>query len=154
MWYKINFRTLSIELLPTFLRKSVTASFVQALLSPLITAYDKWLLIREEHLYKLEHNGQVCYLRKSLNDKFDNELRRIYIGDGITVNSQYIFTSPENQPKYLGTLFIHNSFETTDNGYDFIVYVPTAIATALPYELKAHIDFYREGVKRYRIEHI
>lgn len=37
---------------------------------------------RSAKLYDLNHSGQVIYLEKVLNDTFDKDLRRIYIGDG------------------------------------------------------------------------
>ena len=83
MWYKIDYKQLSASLLPTFLRQTLHVRWLWALLRPLEVLHETWLKMRAENLYKLQHSGQVCYLRKVLNDRFDPELRRIYINDGL-----------------------------------------------------------------------
>ena len=123
-------------------------SFTRAI----VTKYQGWTVYRESNIYKLNHNGQVCYLRKALNDKFDPSLRRIYIdGPGGEAQKTYIYTPAENQTKYLGTIYLFNSLEFADTGADFLVYVPGTIVATQPFELRALIDFYRLGGKRYLI---
>lgn len=151
MWYKVDYIKLGLELLPTFLRKPIIMAWVRVCFAPIIAIYDDWLVMRFDNLYLIEHTGQVCSLRKSLNDKFDPVLRRIYIGNGNVFDAKFIHTPAENKPQFLGTMFIFSRDETSDTGVDFNVFVPAAIAAAQVYELKAHIDFYKEGVKRYTI---
>jgi hypothetical protein len=154
MWYKIDYNRLAILDLPTFLRKPIQVAFLQSLLVPIDSLYYKWSLFRNENLYKVHHNGQICYLRKVLNDKLDSSLRRIYIGDGNSHKRQYLYTTAENRPKYLGTMFLWQNSDYADTGVDFIVYAPIEIINTSPYELKALIDFYKMGGKRYKIEAI
>lgn len=151
MWYKVNINKLLVLLTPTFLRKDVLGQFVQSIASPLTSIYDDWFKMRNENLYKLAHNGQVCYLRKALNDKFDPVLRRIQIGNGNKYKRQYIYTRAEQKPQFLGTMYLHSRTDYADTGVDFIVYVPTELVNAQFYEIDALIQFYREGVKRYKI---
>jgi len=157
MWYKVDYKRLVILLLPSFLRKPVIIGYIQSLISPIESLYDDWSVFRSDslysgNLYKVQHTGQICYLRKALNDRFDSILRRITIGDGNRFKRKYLFTIPENRPEYLGTLFLHQNSDYADTGVDFIVWVPTQIINQQPYELKAVIDFYKAGGKRYKIE--
>lgn len=151
MWFNVDFNKLFLLLQPTFLRKEVSIAFIKTILSPLISIYDDWFSMRNENLYKLSHNGQVCYLRKALNDRFDFIDRRIYISNGNTYLRKYMYTNAEQKSIYLGKIFLHSSDDYSDTGVDFIVFVPTSIVGVQIYELKALIDFYKEGVKRYKI---
>ena len=72
MIYNINFTRLLINLLPTFLRQPVIFGILYAggrVLSS--RTYKDFMTARDEHNYKLNHNGQVCYLRAVLNDAFN-----------------------------------------------------------------------------------
>ncbi len=151
MWFNVNFNKLVLLLTPTFLRKASFFSFVGSIVVAVGSIYDSWFKMRLDNLYKMAHNGQVAYLRKALNDRFDQGLRRIYIGDGNQFVRQYIYTHVEQKPKFLGTMFLHSRSDYGDTGVDFIVFVPNSIVDAQIYELKALIDFYKEGVKRYKI---
>jgi hypothetical protein len=119
--------------------------------------YDIWYYWRIDNIYKLEHTGQICYLRGSLNYNYDRIERRIYIGDGLLFDTQYIFTEAEDQDVWLDaeledeTIWLRTEAETADTGLDFIVYVPESIYNAKLNELKAHIEFYKAGGKRYKI---
>lgn len=151
MWFNVDFNKLVLLLTPTFLRKNAFFSFLKAVVTPVGSVYDSWLKMRSENLYKLAHNGQIAYLRAALNDRFDPSLRRIYIGDGNRFIRKYIYTHVEQKPKFLGTMFLHSRDDYADTGVDFIVFVPGSIVDAQIYELKALINFYKEGVKRYKI---
>lgn len=152
MWYSIDFDKLGKLLLPLNLRKAKLMSWISALLQPMVTLHYLFTQYRNATIYKLEHTGQVCYLRGALNDRFDVDLRRIYIdGTGGDASKTYIYTPGEEQTKYLGKIFIRNSLEFADNGADFLVYVPKSIAQSLNYELRALIDFYKLASKRYLI---
>jgi hypothetical protein len=157
MWYKIDWDILVINLLPTFLRKPALVGYVQALISPIVSLHHNWYNWRIDNIYKLEHTGQVCSLRKSLNDKFDPVERRIYISSGQFFDTTYIFTEAEEQDVWLETeeeeetIWIRTEAETADTGLDFIVYVPEQIYDTQIHGLHAHIKFYKAGGKRYNI---
>lgn len=154
MWYKLNVKKLGILLLPTFLRKPIVRAYLDVLLHPVSQLYDRWVNFRDDNLFKLEHNGQVCYLRKALNDTLDPSERRIYIGDGNRFLRQYIYTPGENKPRYLGKIPLYQSSDYADTGADFIVFAPIEIIDTEINQLKALIDFYKSGGKRYKIESI
>lgn len=157
MWYSVNYKKLVVLLLPSFLRKPKLIGYLQALTVPIDQLYYKWSNFRKDNLYKLEHTGQVCSLEKSLNDKFDPTERRIYLGEGNVYDTTYIYTEGEFQDVFLGTegeedtLWIYTESETADNGIDFIVFVPQSVYDTQIYGLKAHVNYYKAGGKRYEI---
>lgn len=157
MWYKIDWNIFALEQIPIVLRKPWFSALAQIVLKPLNSLYYTWYNWRIDNIYKLEHTGQICYLRGSLNDKFDPVERRIYIGDGLLFDTQYIFTEAEEQDVWLDTddeeetIWLRTESETADTGLDFIVYVPETIFNTQIDGLKAHIEFYRAGGKRYSI---
>lgn len=152
MWYKIDFNKLVLLLLPTFLRKPKLVAFIQALFKPLASLHYKWQYeVRDFNINKLSYNGQLCYLRKALNDRCDKHLRRIYIRDGNSFPRKYIYTRAENKPVYIGKLFIYQKSEYANSGADFIVYVPAHIINTRIFELEALIEFYKLASKRYQI---
>lgn len=159
MWYDINWNVFGVQNLPIKWRGLHSISFIKVLLKPINEIYYKWYNWRIDNIYKLENTGQICYLRGSLNDKFDGLERRIYIDDGLLFETTYIFTEAEAIEVYTNTesegdeetLWVYTEAETADSKLDFIVYVPTSILNNDLYALKAHIDFYRAAGKRYAI---
>ena len=152
MWYKIDFYKLVFNFLMVGLRKPIEVGFYYSFVNPLVSLHQTWKTYRFANLYKLEHTGQVCYLRGALNDSFDPSQRRIYIdGTGGDALKTYIYTPGEEQTKYLGKIWLRNSLEFADTGADFLVYVPQAIVALQNFELRALIDFYKIASKRYLI---
>lgn len=152
MWYKVDFNKLALNFQLPELRKPKLMAWLYSVIKPMVTVHYLWATYRNANLYKLAHNGQVCYLRGALNDTFDPSERRIYIdGTGGDATATYIYTPGEEQPKFLGTLFLRNSLEFADTGADFLVYVPASIVATQPFELRALIDYYKVASKRYLI---
>lgn len=157
MWYKIDWNIFALDNIPTMLRKPALSAIVQFALKPLSTLYYKWYNWRIENIYKLEHTGQVCSLEGSLNDKFDPVERRIYIGDGQIYETTYIYTEGEAKDVFLetesedSTIWLRTESETADTGLDFIVYVPEELYDTQIYALRAHVEYYKAGGKRYNI---
>ena len=154
MWFDLDVRKLAVQLTPTFLRGEVLTAFLKALTKPIADIHYQFVQNRKDNLYILAHNGQKCYLRAALNDKYDNELRRIVIDDGNLADPLYIYTDAEidAQPglaKFL-TLTIYNNAESADTGVDFYVRVPADVVYN-EYEMKYLIDFYKLASKRYKI---
>ncbi|MFE3868688.1 hypothetical protein ACFX5E_11465 [Flavobacterium sp. LS2P90] len=157
MWFKIDWNILALDQIPIALRKPSVSAVAQIVLKPLNDLYYKWYNWRIDNIYKLDHTSQICYLRGSLNDKFDPVERRIYIGNGLLFDTQYIFTEAEDIDVWLETesedetLWLRTEPETADTGLDFIVYVPETIYNTQLDGLHAHIKFYKAGGKRYNI---
>lgn len=151
MWYKVDYDKLVLLSLPAFLRKPILVGYVKAIITPIANQYDKWRFFRDDNLYKVHHTGQVCYLRKVLNDKLDPSLRRIYIGDGQRYKRKYLYTTGENKPVFLGTMYLRESADYADTGVDFNVWVPQSIIESSVYEIIALVDNYKPGGKKYKI---
>lgn len=150
MWFSLNWKILALSLVPPFLRGASLSSWVLLLTSAIETIHYDWLQYRRGNIYNLAHNSQKCYLRGALNDRFDNQLRRIRIDDGNAFKRKYIYTDAEEKPKFLGTMFLYDDSDYADTGVDFIVVVPAGLMYSI-YEMKALIDFYRLASKRYKI---
>lgn len=163
MYYNIDFDKLVGLLLPTSLRKRKMFSWLGVLLTPLKRIHYDFLQKRNEKngdLYRLQHNGQVCYLRKVLNDNFDPEKRRIKIIDGNQFKRKYIYTEGEQKPVFLGKIFLRERSDYADTGVDFLVELPKEVwlyhrtqqnGTEHFYTIEAFIDFYKLAGKRYKI---
>lgn len=158
MWFDINFFALAVQLLPTFRQLPNFIAVVKMLVTPVARIYNSWYAYRSEAVYKMEHTGQVCYLRKSLNDKFDPIQRRIYIGEGVDYSDVIIYTEGENMPGlWIGTqsenqyqVWLRTDSEM-DSDLDFIVWVPGTVYNTALNALKVHIEFYRQAGRRYAI---
>ncbi|CAA0144703.1 conserved hypothetical protein [Tenacibaculum maritimum] len=151
MWYNIDFYKWAILLLPTRLRKPKMTAFLKSLVSQIVFVHYEFLQKRISDEFYLNHNGQVVYLRKALNDKFDNTLRRIQIGDGNQFNRQYIYTRAEKKPVYLGKIYLRDRTDFADTGVDFIVYVPSTILHLQKLQIEAIINYFKKGTKKYKI---
>jgi hypothetical protein len=157
MWYKIDFNRLGILLLPTFLRKQNLVAFIQTLLLPIDSLYYIWYNWRIDNIIKIEHSGQVCYLRKILNDEFDPVRRKIRLESGNLFETTYIYTVGEGKDVLLytenenKTIWLRTESETADSGLDFIVWVPSDVYKASFFKLHALIKFYKAGGQRYNI---
>ena len=164
--YNIDFDKLIGLLTPTILRKAEILAFLRALVTPLKRIhydFSQKRNTRNGDLYRLKHNGQVCYLRKMLNDNFDSGQRRIKIIDGNLFKAKYIYTEAEQKPVYLGVMHLNRNVDYAETGVDFIVKIPLEVWHAHKtetsqigeprfYAIEAFIDFYKLAGKRYIIE--
>ena len=110
--------------------------------------------------YDLSRTAQVIMLEDLLNNEFDNVNRQIYIGDANLLAYTFLYMYQENQPStafYMDTeippgvaqpLYLNEEY---DQGYDFIVYVPTGLLYDQQ-KLKALVNKYKLAGKRYIIE--
>ncbi len=152
MWYNLNINKLVTLLTPTFLRKEKFLAWLRVLHFPLIKVIDNFNFNRNENLYDLAHNGQVCHLRKVLNDRFDPSQRRIKIVDAQQYTRTWLYAIPYSQPIYLGKRYIHPIEAFADNGFDFIVLIPQPLNQEISQQqLKAFVGKYKLTGKRYKI---
>ena len=151
MWFNVNWKKLAVLLTPTFLRGEKITAWLELIIEGVNQVHYQWLQLRKNNIYSLAHNSQVCYLRAALNDRFDNEQRRILIVDGNKYEREYIYTRGEQKPYFLGTLFIYSREDYADTGVDFIVRVPSDLIYN-EVEMQALIKFYKLASKRFKIE--
>lgn len=101
-----------LMLLPPLLRKKKQAVWLQVLSTPLQSLY-------KDTLYKMQHNGQVVYLEKVLNELFNPGVKYTYstsIEDKI--EKGYIFIEDAFRPR-AQYLYTHNEIE--NNGDEAII---------------------------------
>lgn len=156
MWFEFNTYIWAVQQLPNRWRDAVSISFAMALVKPIRTLYNTWYNYRENNLYMLEHTGQICSLRKSLNDKFDPIQRRIYIDDAVQYDDVVLYTEAEDIPVTFYTeaegipVVLYTEAEM-DSDLDYIVYVPAQVFNTQIHALKSHINYYNMAGLRYAI---
>lgn len=154
MWYKVDFYKLALQNQLIALRNDSVYALTKALLFPMLQLHAAWGLYRTDNLRKLSYNSQVCYLRKALNDRFDPDLRRITVNNAPKIAQDFIYTLDENQPVFLGTMYIEQDFQYSGTTFDFVVSVPLEILDLEYDAIDALVDFYRLIGKKYKITQI
>lgn len=122
--FEINYKKLAVLLTPTFLRKPVFTALVRVLMQPLTTLHDIFRTKRDDHLFNLAHNGQVCRLKHALNS-LDNRLTYatgFEISD-INAIGDFVFAYDEAMPD---TWWLDDNAETPYT----LVYDETSILVA------------------------
>lgn len=151
--FNIEMSRMAIALVPQRLRQPKLLGYLLALTAPVRTVYNAFTAARNSNLYRLSHNGQVCYLEAVLNDSFDPDQRRIFITDADSFVQKYIYTEAEQQPVYLGTMYLRSEADYTVGSYDFKVVVPLDFNMGLyGYQIKALINAYKLVGTKYKIE--
>lgn len=79
--FKINYNRLLVLLLPSFLRSPALAALLKSATQGISSLYSNFITNRNNNLIRLNHNSQVCYLQKILNDNYDPTSRKILIDD-------------------------------------------------------------------------
>ena len=166
-FFDIDYNGLITQLLPVRLRNSRMNAWLKCLVSPVKWLYGLFKANRNNNLYILAHDGQVCYLEAALNDLFDPVSRGLQVVDGPFEDPLFLYLAPENKPIWLGLVsevgttaypdpqVLYTDSETTLLGINFIVKVPLAVAGGIGYDvlrLRALVDAYRlPGRKNYSI---
>ena len=104
MIFDIDFNKWIALMLPTFLRRRRLFAFIRALCAPLYLGegglYQRFLEMRGDHIYRLSHNGQVCYLRAALNDAFGLK-KGFEIDDADEYEGEWIYAKDPSMPQQL-----------------------------------------------------
>lgn len=154
--FNIEFDVLVEILLPTRLRRAKMKAFINALITPVKTLYNKFKRNREENVYELTHTAQVYSIEAVLNDRFDTAMRRVRVKDGIRIHPFWAGNDADFNSEYAGNDGDADlSYAPHDaallEGYDAVIEVPAFISFDMD-EMKALIDFYRlAGKHNYKI---
>ena len=149
-WISTNFKQQFLDLSPTFFRGERFEAFLGAFAKPLQTLADTTL-------YQMQHDSTVIYLEKVLNEYLQIATynpsshiatRQIYIIDTAQAPKTYIYQTEENQPLYLGTVYLDREVTTTA---DFIIKIPSSVSFD-ELKLRAVVNFYKLAGKKYIIE--
>lgn len=141
--------------IPVRLRQAVQYAWAKVCISPVVYLAGLFRTYRNNNLYDLSHNGQVCKLEAVLNDTFDPIDRRIFIADPDYVDPEYTYLRSELKPLYLwqrsevgvdpdaAVVYTYRRSEVyTGGGVQFIVHMPVGLVYDSA-RLTALIDKYR-----------
>ncbi len=127
---QINWSRGILMLIPPLLRKSKQVVWLNVLLTPLKNVYD-------DTLYKMQHNGQVVYLEKVLNELFNpgrkyrpdrfatNKANAglIFIEDAHRPEVQYLYTHKEIEEEKYEPIDVYTHDGETRELFTFFLYL-------------------------------
>ncbi|MDI3319118.1 hypothetical protein [Pinibacter soli] len=158
--YNLDIKKLAIILTPVILRKRRFIAWLAALVTPIDYVYKLFVRFRGDMLYRLQITGQVCYVEKMLNDRYDTIQRRIYIRQAKEYPPLFLYQKIEGKPVILYTkaeqrdkTFLYTKAESGKDTVDFIVYVP-AIINFNEKELLALVNTYKLAGKTYKVSYV
>lgn len=152
--FNIDFKKLALWNTPVWLRKGSIMVIVMAVTWPLRQVYNSFVAFANAKLYRLSHNGQVCYLEAVLNDAFDGASRRIIISDFDGKARIYFWPEAERRDVNFGiTQYFWPESDYADSGVDFTIQIPADVATSTPQMayLRSLADEYKLAGKNYNI---
>ena len=161
--YDTNLRKLGLLLLPTFLRRPLTAALLYSLLAPLRYLHVRLMLLRNETDYQIRHTGQVCYLRAVLNDECDTAGRRITVTDyeRVEVGGHFIHLREDDEEVEIYTRSVLSPLIINRRGYvgvsdvDFSVNIPESLRGEIDEaRLRGVVNKYKLVSKRYTINYV
>ncbi len=156
--YNIDYNKLIANLIPTFLRKRTHFDWLVSLFAPINLAYADFKKFRNDAIYRVTHNSQVYSIENVFNDRYDKDLRRVYITDAYESTVDYIYRSADNEPQYLGLQYIYRNGYFSPNDTDFLIVFPkelkpidvTGLAVTTN-DIKTLANYYKLASKRYEI---
>lgn len=129
------------------------------MLSSLQKLNNDFVLFVKAKQYEMSITSQVIYLEKLLNDEFDNDLRRIYIEDAVTIDS--VFLRYENEQRDSFLMRYESENVTTDNiryeseylnAVSFVIFIPNSVTNLTL--LRALVNKYRAASKLFDVQYI
>lgn len=149
--FNINFNKLAQLLLPLVLRKKNITAFLNSFFCPSKTLNNNIKRFRADKQNQMSYNSQVCYMRKMLNDKYDNYLRRITVEQATKRGFLWIYRRAEEKPLILGRIMI-NRRDVIDLENEFIVNIPSQLRANEP-GIRAHIEYYKLATRQYTLKY-
>lgn len=149
--FDINYNILVRWLTPVALRRALSPAWMGVLTWPVVRLYQAFRRNRSANMYRLQITGQVCFLEKMLNDRYDQTDRRIYIDDAIDRPPLYLYQDDENKPVYLGSRPLYRDSEFSINLDDFVVFVHREIIFEFN-ELRGLVNAYKLAGTRYSVQ--
>lgn len=149
--FEIDFKRLIALLLPSWLRRPLIFGLLRAGAVGVERVYGEFTGMRAGHVFRLTHNGQVCYLRGVLNHYFGNGFK---IGSmkqegewlyAVTESGEQIPVAVSEPGPGVPVLYSEQALNLAQN--DFIVFVPARVWGRLA-EIEAMVDKYKLITKR------
>lgn len=178
MIFNINFLQWKNQLLPPRLVGKVRFSdLLDSMLSSVSVLHSTFLDFRREILFKLWFTGQVLYLEKVLNSKFNNDLPAytvyptspsgIYIVDAELYVQKYRWNIIEGRVDIVrwtltevtsdpSRISYRRTLAEINNTLDFTVMIPNAVGSIsdplFVSSIKAWINYYRQAGSRFTLQ--
>lgn len=135
----IDYKKLAVMLLPTFLRKPLMVALSRVLAVPLDNLNRLFCTKRKDHLYDLDHNGQVCRLKHALDNLYGFNYSDGFEIEDIDALGDFIFVWDETEwlqdtgrvwmladaPEYT---VVYDEASINIETHTFVVFCPTQIA--------------------------
>jgi hypothetical protein len=155
MQFQINITKFIKQLLHPVNLTEFNIQWHEALVYPLRNLLTRFNSKCGDDFYKLEHTGQVCYLRGMLNDTFDKTQRRISITNPSVYEFVFFYPEADDKAVYFDSdqiLFPSEQMVESSNRIKFIVNVPAIILTYdAEIRMNSLIRFYKLPAKSYLI---
>ncbi len=151
MMFEIDFKRLIVLLLPSRLRRPLVFGLLRAGAVGVERVYGEFTNVRAGHIFRLTHNGQVCYLRGVLNHYFGSGFRIGSIKQegewlyAVTESGEQIPVTVSEPGPGVPVVYSEQMLNMAQN--DFIVFVPARAWHRLA-EIKAMVDKYKLITKR------
>ena len=158
--YTVNWGTLATWLVPVPLRLPKMLAMARALVSGVNTTYNSFISHANYTEYWLGINGQVCFMEKALNDKYDTDARGIYIEDAEEQEALLLHLAIENKPLVLSTKaedaeqVLYTKGETAQITVDFFVFVSGIRNIRQIWEMEAFIESIKLPSKTFKIQRV
>lgn len=156
--YNINRRV--VDYLGQLFGKRKLQAFFYSLVYPLVKQWDDYDAWRRGMYYLINVNSQVFKLRNYLNDRYDPNQRRIYIGSvGPTGDGVYVALESEGNP-FLeaglegageGGVFVATESESRFKGL-FTVHLPLVLKSSEA-QIKSTVNSVKLAGKQFQIEY-
>lgn len=151
MMFEIDFKRLIALLLPSWLRSPLVFGWLRAGAVGVERVYGEFKTMRAGHIFRLTHNGQVCYLRGVLNHYFGSGFKIGSIKQkgewlyAVTENGEQIPVTVSEPGPGVPVVYSEQMLNMAQN--DFIVFVPARAWPKLA-EIEAMVDKYKLITKR------
>lgn len=153
-YLNVNFQRLIKLSLPIDLRQPTILAWLNAVFNPIKENYLRFSLFKQSSFYIISHNSSIVLLQKMLNDKFDNEERRIFIYNVQrsdinrfyyqNENKEFGFYNEGNVQK--GFYYI---FQNQDLSPDYVVNIPIEYQPENEIDLEKYLIRVRSEINRY-----
>jgi hypothetical protein len=126
--FNINFDKLINNNLDAFVRQPKTVNRLKVAIKPVKDLYNEYVALRNQKILEANATGQVIYLEKLLNDKFDPTGTGIYIDSNLAPNPFYLYQKAEAVPP----VYVYNKWDATATYFpDYRAVVGTSVYKSL-----------------------
>ncbi|MBQ9439256.1 MAG: hypothetical protein IJU35_01465 [Paludibacteraceae bacterium] len=136
--FNTDIKKLAVLLTPTFLRQPLLTAIARILMQPITTIQQTFLTMRDNNLYYLNHNGQVCRLKHALNQLYLEQINNYQHGFQIRDNDPtgqwlVVYDTAANRP-----LFVNGTTALTIHDTENIIAPTTAFTVVCPQFVSFH----------------